>query len=168
MTMLNDPEMKEVVLDFCRESEKIFERLQEYLEAFEDDPETPELLENFGQAIDRVMGAAKSLGANKIGNYCELGKIIAYKASQSQDENLIQIVTAVLFDTVEVLNALIKNIKINQEEEVHGVNLDAFSTRLKWLAGKFNNIQRASVAVDDEASLEDQKSLDDLLKDLGF
>lgn len=169
MSMLNDPEMKDVVLDFCVESERIFKELQNYLEDFEDDPEDKELLENFGQAIDRIMGAAKSLGANKIGTYCELGKIIAYKASQSKDEKLIQIVTAVLFDSIDVLSSLIKNIKLNQREDIDGVNLEAFTTRLKWLAGKFQNIERSSILLDGTEELEaDQRSIDQLLKDLGF
>ena len=162
MTMLNDPEMKDVVLDFCRESEQIFEELQNYLEDFEDNPAELELLENFGQAIDRVMGAAKSLGAAKVGSFCELGKTIAYKASQSQDENLIQIVVAVLFDTVDILGALVKNIKEKQKESVENISLETFSTRLKWLAEKFQDITRSSVAVND------QKSIDELLKDLGL
>lgn len=167
MSMLNDPEMKEVVLSFCEESLDIFSELEELLEEFEDDISKIANLEKFGQLIDRVMGAAKSLEANKVGKYCELGKIISYKASQTMDVKLLQIVTAVLFDTVEILESIINNIKTKQIE-TSSVNLDAFSTRLKWLADKFQNIDRASVAIGEEAPISDQKSIDELLKDLGL
>jgi hypothetical protein len=126
-------------------------------------------LEEFGQVIDRVMGAAKSVDAEKTGMYCELGKTISYKASQSMDKALLDIVVAVLWDTVEILQIMNKNIETNKEEKVSGINLDAFGTRLRWLADKFKDIQRSSVAISTEGKqLESQKSIDDLLADLGL
>ena len=91
MSMLTDPDMKEVVDEFCEESDKIFLELESFLEDYEDEP-SGDILEKYGQTIDRVMGAAKSLEANMIGTYCELGKTISYKASQSDDQKLLDIV----------------------------------------------------------------------------
>ncbi len=107
MSMLEDPDMAEIVDDFCKESETIYIQLEEILEDYEDAPEGGKL-EEFGQIIDRVMGAAKSVDAHQTGVYCELGKTISYKASQSMDKALLDIVLAVLFDTVEILQYLIK------------------------------------------------------------
>ncbi|MAX67839.1 MAG: hypothetical protein QF441_05330 [Bacteriovoracaceae bacterium] len=168
MSMLQDPEMAEIVDDFCKESEKIYEQLEEMLEDYEETKD-PKKLEEFGQVIDRIMGAAKSVDAVQTGVYCELGKTISYKASQSMDKALLDIVVAVLFDTVEILQVMNKNIEKIKEEKVSGINLETFSTRLRWLADKFKDIQRSSVAIGaNEKQLGDQKSIDDLLSDLGL
>ena len=168
MSMLQDPDMAEIVEDFCQESETIYSQLEEILDSYEDEPESQKL-EEFGQIIDRVMGAAKSVDATQTGLYCDLGKTISYKASQSMDQALLDIVVAVLFDTVEILQRLNKNILETKEETVSGINLDAFATRLRWLADKFKDIQRSSVAIaPDETKVEDQKSIDQLLADLGL
>lgn len=165
MSMLQDPDMKEVVQDFCKESDEIFSGLEELLEEYEDAP-NPSILEEFGQRIDRVMGAAKSIEANTMGSFCELGKTISYKASQTLDEKLLDIVVAILFDTVEILQKVNAKVKTDQVEDVDNLNLDAFSSRLQWIANKFKDIQRASVEI--EATTDDHKSIDDLLAELGL
>lgn len=167
MSMLTDPDMAEVVEGFIEEADEIYNKIEEILEDYEDEPSN-EKLEEFGQTIDRVMGAAKSIEAHKTGLYCELGKTISYKASQSTDKQLLDIVVAILFDTVEILKSMNKNILIEKEEKVDGVNLEAFATRLNWLADKFKDIQRSSVAIDPAPGQQDQKSIDQLLKDLGL
>lgn len=166
--MLQDPDMAEIVDDFCKESEQIYDDLEVMLEDYEDNSD-PKKLEEFGQVIDRVMGAAKSVDATQTGMYCELGKTISYKASQSMDKALLDIVVAVLFDTVEILQIMNKNIALEKVEKVSGINLDTFATRLRWLADKFKDIQRSSVSIGvEEKNLGDQKSIDDLLADLGL
>lgn len=166
--MLQDPDMAEIIEDFCKESETIYNDLEEMLDDYEDNQD-PKKLEEFGQVIDRVMGAAKSVDADQTGLYCDLGKTISYKASQSMDKALLDIVVAVLFDTVEILQIMNKNIATEKVEKVSGINLEAFGTRLRWLADKFKDIQRSSVAIgEEENKLGDQKSIDDLLADLGL
>ena len=168
MSMLTDPEMAEIVDDFCKESEGIYSELEELLEDYEDTQDGKKL-EEFGQVIDRVMGAAKSVDAEQTGMYCELGKTISYKASQSMDKALLDIVVAVLFDTVEILQVMNSNIEKEKVEKVSGINLEKFGSRLRWLADKFKDIQRSSVAIGvEETKLEGQKSIDDLLADLGL
>jgi chemotaxis protein histidine kinase CheA len=169
MSMLTDPEMEEVIIDFCSESGEIYDQIEAMLEEYEDEP-SPDKLEKFGQTIDRVMGAAKSIDAHQSGMYCELGKTISYKASQCDDQQLLDIVVAVLFDTVDILKSMNKNIIIEKEEKVDGVNLEVFASRLQWLAEKFKNITRSSVSVGsiDESTDMNQKSIDDILKDLGL
>ena len=165
MSMLQDPDMKEMVQDFCKESKDIFNGLENLLEDYEETP-NPEILEEFGQRIDRVMGAAKSLEANRMGAFCELGKTISYKASQATDQKLLDIVVSILFDTIDILKKVNSKVNDDQVEDVENLNLDAFGTRLHWIADKFKDIQRASVDIG--ASLKDQKSIDDLLSELGL
>lgn len=166
MSMLKDPDMEEIVVGFCDESDELAEQLEQILEEYEDDFAQTELLERYGQIIDRIMGAAKSIEANTIGHYCELGKIISYKASQTNDKELLTIVCAVLFDTLEVVQAMLESVRKTKEEKVAGINLEKLATRLKWLSEKFTHIERASVAVN--SPNEGQDSIDDLLEKLGI
>ncbi|MCT4642992.1 MAG: hypothetical protein N4A33_11940 [Bacteriovoracaceae bacterium] len=172
MDLLKDPDMHEVVIEFCNETDELSDKLEELLEQYEDNLSQTQHLEEFGQVIDRVMGAAKSLGAQNIGTYCELGKIVSYKSSQTKDVKMLEIVAAVLFDTVDILKSMVKNVRSSKEEIVQGISLDAFATRLKWLSEKFDHIERSSVALDDKKSTSngpmDQKSINDLLEGLGL
>jgi chemotaxis protein histidine kinase CheA len=177
MNLLEDPSMKEVVEDFCRESKENYEQLDEILFELEEDLTNKEYLEKFGQVIDRVMGAAKTLGADQIGTICELGKLIGYKSSQVQEEALLNIVVAVLFDTMEILKKMNSQLEQGKGISIQSINTEAFVSRLKWLSTKFEHVDRASVTVDDRKEDEvklgagenqSQGDIDDLLSSLGI
>jgi chemotaxis protein histidine kinase CheA len=156
-SFLKDPDMKEAVDEFLEESRTLIEECEEALDEFEDN-EDPKQFEVYGQKIDRIMGAAKSLGAEKTGAISEFGKSIGYKASQVQDSDLHQIVLAFLQDSNEVMTTLLDQIEKTQEESS---NLDRFIKRLEWLQDKFSHIERGSVAAEDESvmSAEDLKKI---------
>jgi len=166
--MLNDPDMRDLVLDFCDESLAFLVELEETLEKLEDDVTNTSHLENFGQIIDRIMGAAKAIGAHDIATFCELGKTIGYKSSQTKDPALLEVVVAILFDTVYLLNKMFKDLQENKSVEMKNLSSKGFVSRLSWLSDKFKNINRGSVgyAAGDD-SLE-QKSIDDLMASLGL
>ena len=169
MNLLDDPSMKEIVDDFCKESFELFTELEECLEKLEDEPTLTEELEKFGQIIDRIMGAAKSVGADDVATFCELGKTIGYKSSQIKDNALLEVVVAILFDAVEILKKMITKIQTKENHGLKTINTDAFGTRLRWLADKFKNIERSSVAYEEEeAQVLDQTSIDDLMSSLGL
>ena len=148
MIDLNDPDMKEIVLEFCDESDELLETLRDLLDDFEDDSSKPELLEEFGQTVDRVMGAAQTLGAEEIGNLCQMGKIIGYKASQSPQKALQEVTAGVLFDLCDFLEVLLVNIR--EEKDETDLNYITFQNRLQWLADKFKDIDRASCSIETE------------------
>ena len=77
MSMLNDPSMKEIIIDFCVEAEELFDQLEQSLELTEENPANTKELEKFGQIIDRIMGAAKSIGATEIATF----SIVAFTSS---------------------------------------------------------------------------------------
>lgn len=166
MTLLNDPSMKEIIIDFCDEAEQLFDQLQASLEKLEDNPNNTPELEKFGQVIDRIMGAAKSIGASEIATFCELGKVIGYKSSQITDVPLIEVVVAVLFDSLDLLRKMILALKSGNDKVMGQLNTKAFVTRLKWLSDKFKAIERSSVAID-KNNLS-QGSIDELMKSLGL
>jgi chemotaxis protein histidine kinase CheA len=175
---LFDDSMKEIVQDFCQESDKYLNDLEEILFSLEEDLSQVHYLEKFGQIIDRIMGAAKALEFSKIATMCELGKIIGYKSSQIQDPKMINIVVAVLFDSVEILKKMLKSVEESGQVNVKEISTNAFTTRLKWLSEKFQHIERSSVAIgsidatgkkpENQKSTEVQGSIDDLLKELGM
>lgn len=165
MTNLDDPMMKEIVDDFCEESLELFDQLEQCLENVEDNPSEAQQLEKFGQVIDRIMGAAKSIGAEQTSLFCEMGKIIGYKSSQIKDPAMIEVVVAILFDSVELLRKMIESLKKNKKEDLQSINTKAFATRLHWLADKFKDIKRSSIAFDEG---EQDKSIDAFIKQLGL
>lgn len=170
MSIIDDPSMKEIVADFCNESEGLFDQLEATLEELENDLQNTVQLEMFGQIIDRIMGAAKSIGADEIANFCELGKLIGYKSSQTKDLALLNIVVAVLFDTVDLLRKMIEQVRTGNGSALKSLSTDAFSTRLRWLSDKFKHIDRASCEIDnnDDKARMSQGSIDDLLQSLGL
>lgn len=167
MGLLNDPSMREIVIGFCDESLELLQELEVCLEELENEPTKTSRLEQFGQVIDRIMGAAKSIGADEVATFCELGKIIGYKSSQIKDPALLEVVVAILFDSHDLLLRMINQIKTGQDNGLKSLNTQAFVTRLKWLQDKFKNIERASVSYK-ENNVLNQSSIDDLMSSLGL
>ncbi len=165
MNLFEMPEYKEIIDDFCLESEKLFDELETHLNILEEDLTKTTELEKFGQIIDRIMGAAKSIQAQEIATFCELGKVIGYKASQVREIPLIEVVVAILFDALDLLRKMIKSLKDGNNNSMKNLNTKAFTTRLTWLSNKFKDIERSSCAVDGNLN---QNSIDDLMKSLGL
>ncbi len=165
MTFINDPMMKEIVDDFCIEAEGLFDQMDECIRKLEDNPLDTKELEKYGQMIDRIMGAAKSIGASEIATFCELGKVIGYKSSQTREVPLLEVVIAILGDTVDMLRKMIKALKVGDATCLNKLNTKAFVTRLQWLSAKFKDIERSSCKIDGNLN---QNSIDDLLQSLGL
>lgn len=168
MNILNDPSMKEIVDDFCSEADSLFDQLEASLTIIEEDPSNTKELEKFGQVIDRIMGAAKSIGASEIATFCELGKVIGYKSSQVRDIPLIEVVVAILFDSLHMLRKMNQSLRDGNEKCMGKLNTKAFVTRLNWLSEKFKDIERASCAIENRPNNLSQTSIDDLMKSLGL
>jgi chemotaxis protein histidine kinase CheA len=139
-------DMKELVEIFCDESDGLIKELNEILDQYEEEF-NPIHLEKFGQIIDRMMGAAQSLGAMEIGKFCEMGKMIGYKASQAKDKQLLELASPILLDAVEMVTSMLAQLRKGERTTKENLPIDAFSSRLKWYLEKFSDIERASVAV---------------------
>lgn len=146
MIDFNDPDMVELVDGFCDESDALIRELNIILEKFEGDFNRKHL-ETFGQVIDRIMGAAQSLGADEIGKFCEMGKMIGYKASQANDPQLLKLASPILLDAVELIQTMVTHLRNKQNQTKENLPLEAFSSRLKWYLEKFKDIERSSVAI---------------------
>ena len=171
MIDLKDPDMKEIVDEFCQEAFDLIEELNSILEEFEDNPSDKTLLEKYGQTVDRIMGAAKTLGLDEVGHLAQMGKILGYKSSQAENENLQEIAGGVLFDLCDLLEVIITNVKEGKDQNDHEFNMEAFKGRLQWLAGKLRHIERGSCAVPGEEKKPAKKSttaeLDRLINQFG-
>lgn len=132
----------EILHGFYEETQALLKELIDISEEFEETSRV-ELLENFGQIIDRIMGAAYTLELVEIGRFCELGKKIGYKASQASDQKLVELAGPILADTTEILQSMINGLT---DKESHPSNemLNAFRDRLKWFLEKFQDIERAT------------------------
>lgn len=171
MSLLDDPSMKEIVIEFCHESTDLIDELESILEEIEeeiqDNPNAASKLEKYGQIVDRIMGAAKSIGATDVAKLSELGKAIGYKSSQVKDAPLIEIVVAILFDSLVIMRKLLKDIEVGNKNNLNQLNTKAFVTRLNWLSEKFKDIERSSCAID-ESPQTALSSIEDLMKSLGL
>jgi hypothetical protein len=149
--------MNEILIEFQSESKALIVQLMQILESVEAEPSLYKSLEQYGQIVDRIMGAAKSLNQmiphnaklETIGNFAALGKVIGYKASQvGNNEQLVTVAVALLLDATEVLGQL-NDTLLETGSTANGELLsDTFLDRLKWLATKFDETLRATLAID--------------------
>jgi len=168
MLMYLDPSMKEILDDFVLECDSQVKVIEDILFELEDDLTNNALFEKFGQVIDRMMGAAKSLEISEVAVLCELGKTLGYKSSQIQDEKLRSIVVAVMFDAIDLLRILNQKLKHSDELKISEISTEAFVNRMRWLGDKFANINRSSVVIGNTDNIMEQNDINDLLKQLGM
>lgn len=147
---------REILEGFIEEGRGLLKEMEDTLESFEDDPQNLQYLETYGQLIDRIMGAAKTIGQENIGTISELGKIIGYKASQNDDAKLNQVVCGILLDSVDLLGDIFDSLESPESQKKY--NIDAFIGRLEWLSEKFKHIERASVAFEKESPTNAKKA----------
>jgi hypothetical protein len=147
------------------------------LETCEGDYSQVKGLEEYGQNVDRIMGAAKSLALmakpdhliHKIADYSAICKAVGYKSSQIQDnEQFYDICVALLSDGTEVLQAMIDNLT-EGNATVKELFSKTFLERLRWVSSVFSADIRGSVDVHKGQKTKlSQNEIDDLLKKLGL
>ncbi len=142
--------MDEIVQEFCQESRLILNELDSLLDGLELNPSDFKSLEVFGQKVDRIMGAAKSLEFHQMGIISEFCKTISYKSAQSKNTDLVIIVVAFLFEAVEVLKDMFNNLEANKPAELEPAFIKTILSRLEFITGRLTHIQRASVAIEDK------------------
>jgi chemotaxis protein histidine kinase CheA len=156
--------MDEIVQEFCQESRLILSELDPLLQGLELNPSDFKSLEVFGQKVDRIMGAAKSLEFNQMGIISEFCKTISYKSAQSKNTDLVTIVVAFLFEAVEILEEMFKNLEQNKPGELDPSTIKTIISRLEFISGRLTHIQRASVAIEDKDLLTLTDSFNQLSK----
>ncbi|MBX2987351.1 MAG: hypothetical protein KF802_05580 [Bdellovibrionaceae bacterium] len=169
--------MDELLIEFQSESKNLVSQLLGILDHIEGDYSQYRRLEEFGQIIDRIMGAAKTLKQNgidpqaldKIGAYAEVCKMVSYKASQvGNNAQLYTIVVALLMDATEMFEEMLNRIGERAGADVKTILSETFLDRLRWVSRQFDEGLRGSIGADNGSRNLAQEQLDDLLKKLGL
>jgi hypothetical protein len=171
----------EIVEEFQKESKGLISQMIAILEKCEGNFKQVKSLESYGQLVDRIMGAAKSLQVletkaasgqptllENIGNYSEICKAVSYKASQiSSNEQFYDVCVALLIDGTEVLEKMVLGVS-GGGPQIKELFSRTFLDRLKWVSTQFAEDVRATLALDKQKTKMNQGDIDDLLKKLGL
>jgi hypothetical protein len=104
-----------------------------------------QILQEFSQKIDRIMGAAKvlsleepsHLGLKRMGALAELCKALGYKASEQKQNKLVPIFAAFFEDAVSVTEDLLNALHDEKKStEISQKFTPVLIKRLEWLKGK--------------------------------
>lgn len=165
---------KEIVDSFREEANELLGELRTIIEKLEDSDGTfpKELLEEFANKADRIMGTAKTFDTmypgnpvfQQIGKFGELCKATGYKASTLNHQGLIPIFAAFWADTADIMDELCQNVndpeKLKEYTKKYIPNLQK---RLVWLAQQIVTITKGSGS-GEEAKI----NVDGLLKKMGI
>ncbi|MCX7978796.1 MAG: hypothetical protein N2578_07310 [Bdellovibrionaceae bacterium] len=161
--------------EFVLESKSLISDCMSILEDCEGDFTQVQRLREYGNKVDRVMGAARSLammaGPNHalhlIGDYSAVCKAVGYQASQIVDnEQFYDICVALLLDATEGLQEMVSNITQSSDDLKRKIP-PAFLDRLQWVSGKFSAEVQKSVSSRPSEKLA-QDEIDALMKKLGL
>jgi hypothetical protein len=113
---------QELVTDFINETNEILDLTYLALHRFIDDPD-PACFEDYGQGIDRVMGAALILGFTDLGNLAKLGKEVGYKSSQIKDINQLLVIHSLLSQLNKEIVRVTRHLQFNRPHDSEAVKI---------------------------------------------
>ncbi len=171
---------KEILDEFKNETNQLMTELTEVVEKLEikTDSFPTELLQEFSQKIDRVMGTAKTLmmmdegnaDLQRVADIADLCKRLGYKAAESQSNMLIPLFAGFWADTIEVLGDLVNH--LDDPEKSEALAKSFFSIlmgRLQWLSTKVTGKGLPPSSTKPAlGEATDQMDVDDLLKAFGL
>lgn len=165
-----DPKVLE---EFTVESKKIIINLMAILKQIQGQASLAVKLEDFGNQVDRIMGAAQSLALamaddhalDLISDYSSICKSVAYKGAQMKDNPAFyDLCVAFLLDATKALEILIQGIHLPFETLKKSVD-STMIERFRWV------FKQASDDPNAKGGLEDgkmsQTDVDDLIKKIG-
>lgn len=118
---------KDFLKFFLEESHTVLDELKDCLTLF-NNTEDPKSFEQFGQKVDRIMGAAYTLSLNFFGDLAKMGKEIGYKSSQLKDIEKLFVIQSLLSQLVKAMELILRQFK----KGIHG-DLSEFQTLLERL-----------------------------------
>ena len=140
--------------EYSEHAERLLEEITSIIEVYEENPEDLKSLRSFHKAMDRMQMQAKLYELDLIASFCEMGKLVADKATKSTSQILNEVAAGVLADTVDVLMQMIQSIKIG--EDISSMKqFGSFIGRLRILVDKFkslsadNDIEKLDAMVSD-------------------
>ena len=164
----------EIIRTFQLEANELLVDLREIVDALDDSQDVfpKELLQDFANKVDRIMGTAETFDMmypgnpefQQIGRFSALCKALGYKASTLQDLGLITIFAAFWADTLDILQDLVDNVGDSEKlKEATKGYVPVLQSRLIWLGQKIVAAAKATPGSD-----QGQINVDGLLKKLGI
>lgn len=163
-----------ILKDFVAESKSLISESLEILEDVETHPAKFSKLEVYGNTVDRIMGAAKSLALmvppthplHFIGDYSALCKAVGYKSAQIKgNPDFLMICVALLLDATETLAQMID--KVSVDSVLNKTPLSkTFLERLTWVSEQFG--ADVSATVSEKKTKSGADDIEALLKKLGL
>jgi hypothetical protein len=111
--MLNDSGAEiddEFLYYFILESQKLLSEMKLDIDSFRE-PTDNYLFEQYGQKVDRIMGAAFTLSLNEVGRLALFGKELGYKSSQISDTGKLLVIHSLLSQLHKMLDKVIKGFR---------------------------------------------------------
>lgn len=111
--MLNDSGIEiddEFLKIFLDESQEVLAEMKPCIENFREATDN-HYFEQYGQKVDRIMGAAYTLSLNEVGNLAQFGKEIGYKSSQINDTGKLLVIHSLLSQLHKTLETVIKGFR---------------------------------------------------------
>lgn len=169
-----------ILKDFQAESKTLVEKMTEILDKCEGDFTQVQSLAEFGQTVDRIMGAASTLAGSdssmptariqQIADCAAICKAVGYKASKIKgNETFYDICVALLQDATEVLEHLVDGLTAKGESDLKSLFSQTLVDRLKWASDQFGAEYSATLDLHSGKSTKmNQSDIDELLKKLGL
>lgn len=105
---------QELLDDFLSETEEVIKNLKLFVTSYKE-PTDNYLFEKFGQQIDRIMGAAFTIGFTDIGELAKMGKEIGYKGSQVTEPEKLFVIQSLLSQILKKVEFGMKLLKTNEK-----------------------------------------------------
>jgi len=165
--------------DFQAEARRLLVELHEVLKLSRPGFSHRQTMGEFGQKVDRIMGAARTLPLNlsgefqvldQVSEYTSICKDLGYRCSQLDDNpQLYETTLQLLTEAIEILDQIFQVSFFSSSKKAAAILTSAKINKLKLVLTLFNREasgqDRASVA---GAEKLNQKQIDQLLKKLGM
>ena|SRR3989344_568343 len=131
----------ELLTSFLEESFEVLEGLKDLMENFNGHADIS-CFEQFGQQVDRIMGAAYTLSLGDLGDLAKLGKELGYKSSQVKEIGKLLAVQSLLSQLIKSIEVILNGYKKNQKPVSEEVSL-----LLNRLTGASNQLGDLRISV---------------------
>lgn len=154
-----------VLTEFCDESVAILKVMESLIEKIEDEEVPFDEIKQISDQLYGIMGTSGVLGLEGISVFCQLAKSIADHIQSYQQQDLREVVIAVLGDATSFLFTLMDDIRQGDESTLKNIGKEGFVKRLHWLSDKFK-LTGDDAAQDGGEEVMSQASIDELLEKL--
>ncbi len=154
-SMLNDPEMKEILDSFLIETKEILEKLDVDLVEMENRPDDTELLNQVFRSFHTIKGTSGFLGLNKLTLITHRCEDILNKLRKKESKINTSVMDAVL-NSFDKIKELVSGVEFNLNEEVDITNTIDILNKI------IEDMNKTGNKVNDENSAEIERKAEDI------